>query len=112
MKSWMERLGLMLAMLAMLLVASVPAMADHNGGCDDWDWDHDEEEWVCVDDEHEGDEEESDEEEFDGIELAAFEIEAEVVCWYDGNWDELDGWDNDGDLEIDEGDIDCEIVWE
>ena len=106
MRSWMERLGLMLAMLAMLLMSSVPAMANHNGGCDDWDWDHDEEEWVCVDDD-----DDDDDEEFDGIEVADFSFD--VVCfidadfdgWHDEDW--ADGEDNDWDGWIDEDDIDC-----
>ena len=105
MKSWMERLGLMLAMLAMLLMSAVPAMASHDGECDDWDWDADEEEWVCVDED--GD----DEEDFEGIELA--ELDLEVVCFLDADWDGLhdedweDGEDNDWDGWIDEDDIDC-----
>jgi hypothetical protein len=103
----------MLAMLAMLLMVSVPAaMANHNGGCDDWDWDHDEEEWVCVDDGDDGDDD--DEEDFEGIELA--ELDLEVVCFLDADFDGLsdedwaDGWDNDWDGEIDEDDIDCFVT--
>src|ERR687897_669478 len=96
MQSWKARLGLMLAMLAMLLMVSVPAaMANHNSGCDDWDWDHDEED-------------------FEGIELA--ELDLEVVCFLDADFDGLsdedwaDGWDNDWDGEIDEDDIDCFVT--
>jgi hypothetical protein len=102
MKSWMERLGLMLAMLAMLLMAAVPAMANHDDECEDgFEWDEDEEECVWV----------GDDEDFEGIELA--ELDLEIVCFLDADWDGLhdedweDGEDNDWDGEIDEDDIDC-----
>ena len=36
MQSWKQRLSLMLAMSAMLLMISAPAMAEE----EDWDWDH------------------------------------------------------------------------
>ena len=112
MQSWKARLGLMLAMLAMLLMVSVPAaMANHDNGCDDWDWDHDEQEWVCVD---EDDDDDDGDEDFEGIELADFDLE--VVCFLDADFDGLsdedwaDGWDNDWDGEIDEDDIDCFVT--
>lgn len=116
MKSWMERLGLMLAMLAMLLMSAVPAMASHDGCDDGFEWDEDEEECVWVGHEHDEDEdeEEFDEEDFEGIELADFDLE--VVCFLDADFDGLsdedwaDGWDNDWDGEIDEDDIDCFVT--
>jgi hypothetical protein len=120
MQSWKIRLGLMVAMLAMLLMVSMPvAVADHDDEWDDghwlsenWDGDHDDE-----DDEDDEDEEEWDEdwdEDFEGIELA--ELDLEVVCfldadfdgWSDEDW--ADGHDNDWDGEIDEDDIDCVVT--
>ena len=111
MQSWKVRLALMLAMMAMLLTVAVPAMANHDNDCDDGHWD--DHEWVCDDDGDDGDDED-----FDGIEIAEFDLDAEVVCfldadadgWSDEDW--ADGLDNDGDWEIDEDDIDCEIVWD
>ena len=106
MKSWMERLGLMLAMLAMLLMAAVPAMASHDDECEDgFEWDEDEEE--CVWD--------GDEDDLEGL-AAAFDLEIEAVCYLDDDWDgELnedwgDGEDNDWDGEIDEDDINCVVT--
>ncbi len=102
MKSWMERLGLMLAMLAMLLMAAVPAMASHDDECEDgFEWDDDEEECVWVGDD------------FDELDFATFEVELE--CSIDADWDGLhdedwaDGEDNDWDGWIDEDDIDCDV---
>jgi hypothetical protein len=113
MQSWKIRLGLMLAMLAMLLMVSVSVAVADDDDCDDGHWDSDRHEWVCDDDGDDGDDED-----FDGIEIAEFDLDAEVVCfldadadgWSDEDW--ADGLDNDGDWEIDEDDIDCEIVWD
>ncbi len=103
MKLWKARLMTFLTLMALLL-ATFPgtALADHDDECDDVEWDGDE--WVCVDD---------DDEDFDGIEVAEFDVEFEVVCFIDADWDGrfdedwVDGIDNDGDWEIDEDDIDC-----
>ena len=102
MKSWMERLGLMLAMLAMLLMAAVPAMASHDDECEDgFEWDDDEEECVWAG----GD--------FDELDFGTFEVELECSIdadadgWHDEDWE--DGEDNDWDGWIDEDDIDCVV---
>jgi hypothetical protein len=102
----------MLAMMAMLLTVAVPAMANHDNDCDDGHWD--DHEWVCDDDGDDGDDEDFDDEDFEGIELA--DLDLEVVCFLDADFDGLsdedwaDGWDNDWDGEIDEDDIDCFVT--
>ena len=88
MKSWKTRLGLVLAMLAMVLAVSVPAMADHEGDFEEF---LDEEEFVVE------------------VELEDCDIVDEDG---DGVDDEeiFDGFDNDGDISIDEDvELLCEV---
>ncbi|HVF00196.1 MAG TPA: hypothetical protein VNA27_02480 [Rubrobacteraceae bacterium] len=105
MQSWKARLGLMLAMLAMLLMVSVPVAVADDG---EWDDLHGlSEKW---DDNDEGDEEEEDwEEELkedweDALdEEIQFTVVLEVECEIDEDGDGLGDWSGlELDCDIDE----------
>ena|SRR5215207_5134530 len=101
MQSWKARLSLVLAMSAMLLMVSVPAMASHDGD-DECDFD--------------GDDSVSEEEAEDCADAIedALDADVTVVCaddddgdgWFDEDGDD-DGEDDDGDGWVDEDD-DCD----
>lgn len=119
MKSWKMRLGLVLTVLAMVLVISIPAVADNDRDCinrdgdrfcevngdGNGDNDRDNIEDFCDDNGDDGDEEDCD---FGFLDGSDFEIgDVQLVCGDndgDGSVDEdaVDGLDNDLDGLLDE----------
>jgi hypothetical protein len=105
MKSWMARLGLILAMLAMLLAVSVPAMAQLDDELDEFELDVGDCEIVSsgdddgdgVEDEDESDGIDDDEDGWEGEDGFWLVCELELDFDLDGiNDDEDDDDDNDG----------------
>ena len=129
MKSWKARLGLVLTMLAMVLVVSIPAVADNDRDCinrdgdrfcevnGDRDFDHGDFRHLCEDnDSDDCDLEDVDFEDLRFFDDLDFEVDdVEFVCGDndgDGSVDEdaVDGLDNDLDglLDEDENFFECD----